>query len=552
MHASVPGASGSYILELGDPKVPISTLTSHNFIPNNGVLLHRTVLDEVGLFDPHVLMTRLCDWDLWRRLSAAIDFRAVRVQVGEEFGPLLSDSLGVTHAMDLYAIEEWCRRPARCARLRPDQLLDVDVTAIPPDVSPHLALAISECVAQFRDKWWSASEQVRLDGRRILVVAPQIDATLTLHFEGLEEDVSRALRVVQLGVWSPLEVAEASMVILVRELRKSVLHGWIDRCQALGVPAYLFLDSNPFERAQDDPSFRWWAGDRAQALLSSLAGVLLATPELVDFFRANSLHTDLHLLSPITPRLALPTRDRDGLRILFMGCPDCWRPFLEHVAPAIRKVSSELPVDLLAFGLEDEEIRKAVGDKVSLSCQPHDVPFLRVLHVAAQFAPDVLVDPSSGARDGKDQTGFAAICAAAVDAVPILAAPPPGPGRAPPLDGALFCNLDWTEWHESLLRVAASSAERTRVSAANRAFCLDHFSGATNSVLLRELALREPFLGPSLMRKRGYGAANMPSGRRGLKRLLVTKLRRSIIATRVWSRVRDTTFGARIRRLLSY
>ena len=53
---------------LGAEAVPLECLSYHNFITNGSFLVPRTVLDDVGLYDPHVLATRLCDWDLWRRI----------------------------------------------------------------------------------------------------------------------------------------------------------------------------------------------------------------------------------------------------------------------------------------------------------------------------------------------------------------------------------------------------------------------------------------------------------------------------------------------------
>jgi len=85
------------------PRQPVSfcSLTSHNDIANNSVLVPRPLLERRGLYDPHVAMRRLCDWDLWLRLLAhappvAVDRLVSRV-------PFVSDptAIGVTAPVDL-------------------------------------------------------------------------------------------------------------------------------------------------------------------------------------------------------------------------------------------------------------------------------------------------------------------------------------------------------------------------------------------------------------------------------------------------------------------
>src|SRR4051794_40818900 len=35
-------------------------------VPNAGILVHRNVFDEVGWYDPSIVLRRSCDWDLFR------------------------------------------------------------------------------------------------------------------------------------------------------------------------------------------------------------------------------------------------------------------------------------------------------------------------------------------------------------------------------------------------------------------------------------------------------------------------------------------------------
>ncbi len=91
----------SWRTDLPRRPVSFSGLTSHNDIANNSVLVPRVLLERRGLYDPHVAMRRLCDWDLWLRLlshapAVAVDRLVSRV-------PFVSDptAIGVTAPVDL-------------------------------------------------------------------------------------------------------------------------------------------------------------------------------------------------------------------------------------------------------------------------------------------------------------------------------------------------------------------------------------------------------------------------------------------------------------------
>lgn len=54
--------------------VEIVMLYEMNCLPNNGMLFPRSLMDTYGMYDPHIGMRRLCDWDLWLRLIKHIPF----------------------------------------------------------------------------------------------------------------------------------------------------------------------------------------------------------------------------------------------------------------------------------------------------------------------------------------------------------------------------------------------------------------------------------------------------------------------------------------------
>ncbi|KKO54764.1 glycosyltransferase family 2 protein [Paenibacillus sp. DMB20] len=77
-----------------------STLIEQNIIANNTVMHPITLFKHFGGYDCHVLMRRLCDWDLWIRWAKKVPFKHINktvsiVEAGEEF------SLGQTVPYDL-------------------------------------------------------------------------------------------------------------------------------------------------------------------------------------------------------------------------------------------------------------------------------------------------------------------------------------------------------------------------------------------------------------------------------------------------------------------
>jgi rhamnosyltransferase len=71
-----------------------------NYISHVAVLFRRNVLDRVGVYDPHILVRRLCDWDLWLRIASVGTIGHTDVLVGESNGRTTADSLGRTASVD--------------------------------------------------------------------------------------------------------------------------------------------------------------------------------------------------------------------------------------------------------------------------------------------------------------------------------------------------------------------------------------------------------------------------------------------------------------------
>lgn len=68
--------------------------SSSVLVPNAGILIHRSVFDRIGWYDPSIVLRRSCDWDLFRRMVAgAVSLDTIPDVLVEEHGEMQADSL---------------------------------------------------------------------------------------------------------------------------------------------------------------------------------------------------------------------------------------------------------------------------------------------------------------------------------------------------------------------------------------------------------------------------------------------------------------------------
>jgi glycosyltransferase involved in cell wall biosynthesis len=127
---------------LGGWPLTLELLRNLNTIPNGGVLVRRSFFDRYGLYDPHILMRRVCDWDLWlRALALGAKFHHLD-QIGSlEHGLVSESSIGNTIAWDVkvvyaYMLDEG-HFAARSRALMPQVIGDYDVLDTAP-VRPYV------------------------------------------------------------------------------------------------------------------------------------------------------------------------------------------------------------------------------------------------------------------------------------------------------------------------------------------------------------------------------------------------------------------------------
>lgn len=125
-HAQFHGSGGRWRL----PAVELNlvNLYEQNRFANNAVLLPRELIDQFGMYDCHIGMRRLCDWDLWLRYMKHVPFVVVDEVISDVFESN-PGSLGLTVPYDL-PLFRYFQAIARDRLLTPERWLDYEVDAL--------------------------------------------------------------------------------------------------------------------------------------------------------------------------------------------------------------------------------------------------------------------------------------------------------------------------------------------------------------------------------------------------------------------------------------
>jgi glycosyltransferase involved in cell wall biosynthesis len=107
------------------------SLAAFNTIPNGAVLITHAFVDRYGLYDPHYVIGRLYDWELWLRArKMGARFAYVDEFITTEYGPTSSSSLGnavnLNFPISAAYLQDGTRR-VNAARLKPDSIDDYDI-----------------------------------------------------------------------------------------------------------------------------------------------------------------------------------------------------------------------------------------------------------------------------------------------------------------------------------------------------------------------------------------------------------------------------------------
>ncbi|MDP2318058.1 MAG: hypothetical protein Q8O42_01800 [Acidobacteriota bacterium] len=327
----------------------------------------------------------------------------------------------------------------------------------------------------------------------VAVSLEPLDASTTLFLGHLAERMPGALQVVRYADPGLSEkVANASAIILVRGLFE--LDGVFLAARVLRIPLYYFVDDN-FILLREQPGpwspyVRRYSAANVRRRLRAFHGVLLSSDALMDYYRAQNLHSELTVFPPIEwqQQLSRPPASPHGVSIAFFGGLHLHEMFTTCILPAVRRLALDRPVTLIAAGVHD-----AIAPSPGLSVveQPYDTSYARGLRRLAETGVDVLVHPSApGLDNGRYKNPHALISANAIGAIPVVSDRPPYSDLRE-AGVALLCDDSPESWYAAFAQVG-QPAERMPIGERLQKFCSSHYGGRINrEVIDKMLSLHE-------------------------------------------------------------
>ena len=325
-------------------------------------------------------------------------------------------------------------------------------------------------------------------GHLLILSFQRKHASTSLFFEGLGP-LRRRVHVVEHGGPRVVEdLPKARALIVVRGLFEA--EDVVGLAQSMGVPCYYLCDDN-FIVARDEPlmygtGFRRYAEENVRAALAGFEGVLLASRDLVEFFRERHLHDRLTYFPPIAP----PAPPLDGhprvgaVRIAFFGGVHRHETFRACVLPALRRVARTEAIELVVVGMPE---RSLPGDgELKVVPLPYEPRYRAAVGRLARLRPDVLVHPSAATGLNRFKNLNVLMNAAAVGAAPVLSDTPPY-DRVRVDNVAVLCANDEESWYAGLLRVVRDRVMREGLADRVREYTRSQFSGSVNRQILAGL-----------------------------------------------------------------
>jgi len=498
------GAMDRHILGV---TLDVGRIFQGNFIPNGGVMLPRTIIDDVGFYDPHVIIARLTDWDLWRRIAKKYDLVAVDVLIGREYGVTLGDSLGNSFELDYYSSSEWINVD-RNQSLHPNRYRDVDVSDATHNVSDSTREAIRIAAEEFAKKHQltTSTKAGASIGKspqgKILIMAEGVNASTQLYFAYLPESIRPHVQIVDLSIGFAADLmADCSAIIWVRHTH-GVGARFFELALSMKVPQYLFVDDNfrvmdaEVESGLIDRTVHESLSAESLAVFS---GVLASSEAFGDYLREHSLHENVMVFppsladvtwfpEPVSPR---GTHRDLGLVVGFAGGLHRWESLRTTVIPALRTVAeaNQLRVTLVVHcASPDVFSHTETGPNVDLVFVPFTIDFTMMVRHLKQFRPSVMVHPPGKSENQPFKTLHPLIVGRLLDCVTVF--PFERPYSEPEaVPAALLVDEpdEILSWVSTLEKAILDEECRRQVMEANLTFCTTHFSGSENVAVLETI-----------------------------------------------------------------
>lgn len=362
--------------------IPAITLT--NTMANGSVMLHRDVLEDVGLYDPHVTVTRLCDWDLWKRISQKYRFEITDELIGREKGFALGDSLGNSRTMDTWVACEQMWRD-RDVLLRPDVFGDYEIFRTDEANSPFFCRYVANSAEQYLAKKWFIDKDIELqrasirgkkhwEGKRIAYLCSNyLSASSELTWFRLRHKDSRYIirpYLITSGSYNDWSLADA--IVIVRRLGP-LADPVLQWANSVEIPCYYYNDDNfdilkeEMQGTEEYELIKQLAEAQTPKALEQFSGIIVSTENLRKSYLKKQLKQRISVFPPLMPadNMMQPYHPPVGktINIAFLGGNFRTDVLIKSDIPALIRISQEREICLHCPEETVASIKKAVRYK---------------------------------------------------------------------------------------------------------------------------------------------------------------------------------------------
>ncbi|RRD40749.1 glycosyltransferase family 2 protein [Leptotrichia sp. OH3620_COT-345] len=499
---------------LGNPKVYPSEMNEifiTNFIGNAGVVLHKDVIEDIGLYDPHISLKRICDWDLWRRIFQKYDFEFTGVNASSEYGVTLKDSLGNTENLDLWVGLEQMSED-RNELLKPKSFLEYDIFSVNRNNTLFFLDTIEEEIQNYRGKHWFNDEKSKKEileiknmekrntKKRILVISPLLDATSNVSFIRYNEifkDIVFYFESERTLKKDNLIFVDA--IIFMRDL--DFFQKIKKLCDSLKIPYYYYIDDN-FIILTDDiknkkiimksegrRQIEKFASNTKKLSIYGFKKVFCSTEELKKYFLENNLHHDIEVLNPIIDfkNIFRHEMKKESISIAFMGGNFRNGILKEIILPAIIRLSKDIKVKFYYPENGKKDFLKIYNDEENLNFYSIERTFSlqKALRRFAKNEIDILIHCGEEINNGIYKTENSLLNAVQLGAVLVTSNIEPYKSKFKSKNEYVRVTNEINDWYIALKSLAQNSEIRENIYNKAYFYCKEKYSGEKEEKILK-------------------------------------------------------------------
>jgi len=504
-------------ISLGEEKnkYEMNDIYRTNFIGNAGVVLHREVIENVGLYDPHVSIKRLCDWDLWRRIFQKYDFEFTNINASSEHGFKLNDSLGNTENLDSWvSLEQMSKN--RNSLLLPEKFLDYDIFEINENNTDLFVDTLKEEVEKYNKKNWFdenmefynkfseiKKKEERNVKKRFVIVCDVLDATINVSFFRYAQ-ISDSIIFRFENIFSLIKetIIYTDAFIFMRRIRD--YQNIIEICEKEKIPYYYYIDDNfivlneDIEKLEINVSkkekqeIKKFSKETKNLKFYNFKKVFCSTEMLKNFLIENEIYSNIEVLNPIIDfnNVFKYESTKKNISIAFMGGDFRSKVLKEIILPAIIRLSNEIQITFCYPKNKSLNLKKMFGgnEKVKFIEVEKSLSLSRILRKFEKNNVDILIHCGEEMGNNKYKTENSLLNAVQLGAVLLTSNIEPYKTIFNSKEEYIRVENSVEKWYLKLKEIAQNKEMRKELYIKAYDYCKLNYSGKNEKEILYDVA----------------------------------------------------------------